>query len=402
MKINLNILIVTILITFIYSCSEEFDSRTNQINPNTATRTVSEIGSKSINWLDEFRIDIYQNRSNEFSIEDAVIGLDAILNLYKTQEIGNFVRYDVLKNNYAVALNTSGKINTLTLRSLFESIHFDNKEFYENSLLPNKLLGGISIQVKERKREEIVIEVFSVIGENNDNYIFDAELNDELDCQPQFSTEDCYYAGFGDADYIKYSSSNIYSYGSQLIGGGKCDGTLTNETAAHEEVQKKFTQKIPNMVNKSGIPYTVKFVNQECKFINITKNISDYNQFPYSSCSDLTLLDNTINDIEPTSSYNNTELDCAYCIIDNWVKSILPQGYNLSHMNIWTYLTSNFQNSTGWIVEICWGEPVLVPIVDTPIPNEPNGIDDLGLRGNITSNDPFQNLVIPINTIIGK
>lgn len=399
MKINLNILVVTILITFIYSCSEEFDSRTNEIKPNTTTRTVSEIGSKSINWLDEFRIDIYQNRSNEFSIEDAVIGLDAILNLYKTQEIGNFVRYDVLKNNYAVALNTSGKINTLTLRSLFESIHFDNKEFYENSLLPNKLLGGISIQVKERKSEEIVIEVFSVIGENNDNYSYEPETADDLGCYPQFGEDECFKAGFGDADYIEGG------FGRPLLDGGKCDGTLVNKTAAHEEVQNKFTQKIPNLVNESGLPYTVNFVNQNCKGIVISRFLDEYNEF--TGCTNSLLNDNTINNLYPTTVYDNTALNCAYCIINNWVQSVIPADLQMSYMNIFTDKLLTTGNPTGnndtkWFVEICWGEPVLVPIVDIPVPNEPNGIDDIGMRGNIIGNDPYQNLGVSVSSLLGN
>ncbi len=51
----------------------------------------------------------------DYIISDAMTGIDIILNLYKTQGLGNFIQYDILKKDYIIPLTQSGRINTSSL-----------------------------------------------------------------------------------------------------------------------------------------------------------------------------------------------------------------------------------------------------------------------------------------------
>ncbi len=399
MKNYLLISILLILILSTFSCIKEDNSKI-EIYRNTELRSPITIGSKSISWLDSFRINLFENRHKNYIINDAISGIDIILNLYKTQGLGSFIQYDILKKDYVIPLTPSGSINTSSLRSFFEEVHQNNGSQYLNSRLENKALGGITIEIKSQTQTELHVSVTSVIGANDPQDTTSLILDDDYGCFSKFSSNSCFKAGFGDSDYYKLSTGTTFSYGRQLEGGGKCNGTLVGKTAAHEEIQKKFTSQIPKIVNvKSGKflnTHIVKFVNQECKFIAITRKIDEYNN--YLGCSNDLMKDYTLSTIFPTTIYNNNALNCSYCIINNWVKSVIPSGLQLSHMNIWTDFSPGFNSDTEWFVEICWGEPVLVPIVvlgpiSGPSPTEVS-------NENIIGSDPYYKLDKDIFSII--
>lgn len=391
-KFLLSAFVVAILPLGIYSCVE--DNGNPNINEVT-TRTQSQIGNKGILWLDNFRLDLLQNRANEYSKEDAIEGLDILLNLYKTQGVGNFLQYDILKKDHIIALNQNGNINTDELREVFESIYNTNKKHFENSLLTNKVLGSIKLNIKETTPASLTLTATTVIG-SEDPTDFEIPILDEK-CTPKFGPNACFNSGLGDADYTKYITSP-YSTSAPLIEGGDCNGNKVGKTAAFEEVQKKFTTKIPKIVNiKKGkwiTSYAVKFVNEKCEFIDLGRKISDFNSF--SGCSNDLMNDNTDSKVYPTTTYNADQLNCSYCIVDNWIKSKIPAGSQMSHLNIFTdkLLTSNnptgFMN-TKWIVEVCWGEPVLIPI-EVRGPQLPGPSPTIKVNDFITNIDPYSNL----------
>lgn len=400
-----SILSVVLITLFFYSCNK--DETMHKIPNELVSRTQIEINSKTISWLDNFRLDLTENRNNQYDVQDAVAGMDVILNLYKTQGVGNFIQYDIEQRDYTVPLNQSGMITTAALRVLFESIFNNNKSHYLNSTLPNKILGNINIDIITRNQTYIELKVTSVIGSEDLNDISVPSLDD--DCASTFGTSQCFKSGYGDADFKKYMSTTYFT-NIPLEGGGKCDGTLIGKTAAHEEVQKKFTTKIPKYVNvkngKQVVTHMVKFVNEECTYIDIGRNIYTYNTF--LNCSNSLMNDNVFVPSVPVTTYSTSELNCAYCIINNWITSVIPSGYHMSHVNIFTDGLGFGPTSIKWIVEVCWAEPVLVPItVPGPLPSGggsflPGPSPTIKATTDITNVDPYNNLNVTISSIINQ
>lgn len=402
-KIFIGVCLVAMTMLFVYACTKD-ELKLAQSQDNTKFRGDSEIGSKTILWVDNFRKNLYENRDSMYEIGDVVTGLEIILNLYKSQGIGNFVQYDILKKDYAVSLNQNGKVSTSTLRGLFEQIYLRSKEQFEQTIFPNKVMGNFAIKVRSNLNGVATVEVTSIVGQSdlNDQSTATLETNETI-CMPTFSTNTCYKSGYGDADYFKEEQNSNLSFGRPLIDGGKCDGTLIGKTAAHEEVQKKFTAKIPKTVNlfnnKGATSHMVKFVNQECKGIVISRKIDDYNNF--NNCSNNLLNDNTDSNFYPTTLYDANSLNCAYCIINNWVKEQIPSPKQLSYMNIFTDKLLSPNNPTGlnntkWYVEICWGDPVLIPILNHKNP-ELSPTEDVNY---ILDPNPYSNLNVNVSTII--
>lgn len=391
----LTILFGLIVITISFSCAKDSPNSKEIKNDSWAEkRTVGLIGTKPVSWVENFRLTILENRSNQYNPEDAIVGLDAILNLYKTNHVGNFDRYDINKKEYNLPINADGKVSTTSLRQLFETIHNDNKQFFLNSPINNKLLGGIALAIKERNFDNLKIEVFTQIGDNMENVDHenpDSEGNSDDDlrtCNPTFKASDCFVAGFGDADYTAGGFTR------PLQGGGKCDGTFKGLTAAHEEVQKKFSRNIPNLVNIGGTTHSVKFVNTNCEVVRISRDVPLYNNF--RNCSNEIFTDVAFG-LYPTS-YNSDKLDCAHCIINKMLSTKIPIGSSLSYMNISTELSPGGDNKVVWFVEICWGEPIYVPIVQNE--DGPQNPDNDGMRGNITNDNPYLNLNIPVGNFL--
>lgn len=396
---------VIFLMLLLYSCNKEESKIVT--NDKLTTRSIAKINAKTLSWLDNFRLDLVENNQNEYSVEDAMAGMDVILNLYKTQGVGSFIQYDIEQRDYTVPLNQSGKITTDALRILFESVYDNNKNQYLNSSLPNKILGNINIDIKAENQTSVVMTVKTVIGSEDLDDDSQPSLDD--DCAKTFGPGLCFKAGDGDADFIKYITTT-YSTSSPLEGGGKCDGTLVDKTAAHEEVQKKFSRKIAKSVNikkgKFESTYIIKYVNEECEFIDIGRNGFGFNTF--SGCSETIMNDNVFPSLGPITTYNTDELNCAHCIINNWINYVIPAGNQMSHINIFTANLGFSSKSNKWIVEVCWGEPVLVPL-EQPFPI-PTG-DDTFMRGPsptikdvsiITNTNPYNNLNLSISNIINQ
>jgi hypothetical protein len=384
------------VVLIIHSCTK--DEPKINFTKELESRTKSQIGDKSIQWLDNFRLDLLENRVSEYSIEDAINGLDILLNLYKTQGVGNFIQYDIVKKDHKLILNQNSKVNTDKLREVFESIYSTNKSHFENSILVNKVLGSIKLSVKDSNSTSITFTSTTVIGSEDPT---DTEIPIIYEpCTPKFGPNACFKSGYGDADFSKYITTP-YSTSGPLIEGGDCYGNKVGKTSAFEEVQKKFTTKIPKIVNiKNGkwiTTYTVKFVNEKCNFIDLGKKIEDFNSF--SGCSNDLMNDNSDSNIYPTSIYYDDQLNCSYCIVDNWIKSKIPAGKQMSHLNIFTDKLGGGPGSTKWIVEVCWGEPVLIPIVD-PGPHIPGPSPTIKLNSFITNNDPYSNLSQSLTQIL--
>ena len=403
-KYTLSITKIFLVLLFLNSCIKE---ETKQVtNHELVTRSIDQINTKTVSWLDNFRLDLVENRQNEYSVEDAIAGMDVILNLYKTQGVGSFIQYDIEYRDYTVPLNQSGKITTDALRILFESVYDNNKNQYLNSSLPNKILGNINIDIKVENQTSVVMTVKTVIGSEDLNDNSFPSLDD--DCIDTFGPNECFRSGDGDADFIKYITTT-YSTSSPLEGGGKCDGTLSGVTAAHEEVQKKFSKKIAKSVNlkkgKFESTYIIKYVNEECKFIDIGRNGFGFNTF--SGCSETIMNDNVFPSLGPITTYDTDKLNCAHCIINNWINYVIPAGNQMSHINIFTANLGFTPTSNKWIVEVCWGEPVLIPL-EQPFPIS---TDDTFMRGpsptikdaqSITNTNPYNNLNQSISNIINQ
>lgn len=374
------------------SCNKE--SSVTDLNLNTEVRSVdgdgyqkpsSLISGKSILWIDSLRNNLYNNNSADYSVDDAVIGMDIILNLYKTQGVGNFKQYEVAEKSYTIDLNNFGRISVASMRIFFEKVYSANKEMYSNSLLENKVLGEIRIQVVGGNSTEVKVNVTTIIGSHDINSIVDSLLLDDdgTECKPTFKEDDCYVTGLGDVD------------DNRLYGGGDCNGNKIDKTAAHEEVQKKFTRKIPKIVSiKKGnqyASYIVKFVKQDCKYLDIWSFYNEYNNF--SNCPN-NLMSDDYGDM-----YDNEALDCAYCVVNNWVRETIPSGYELCYMNIWTDISTGGGNTPiKWFIEICWGEAILIPIAPVFDLLESSQVESDAF---IIHNDPYCNLGSNITVQLG-
>lgn len=383
---------MALLILVIQACNKE----EIKIGVKTESRTISGIiiNSRSATWIDSFRQNIYENIDSDYSVNDGIDGMDFLLNIYKTQGIGNFKQYAVNTYEYEIPLLLSGKMTTSALRDFFEDVYFNNKELYLNSTLDNKIFGEIKLEILSANSSLVKVLVTTIIGSNDTLHTTDSYImaEDESYCQPTFNETDCFYAGFGDADY--------YNNNFGLLFGGDCNGNKIGNIAAHEEVQKKFTKQIPTTViikeGKNIASNAVKFVVQNCVLFNISGDVSFYNT--YIGCSNDLLNDDVFYNI---TKYDNEALDCAYCIVNNWVRETIPSGYDLCFMNIWTdqLLTGTPNNNDiKWLIEICWGTPILVPI--SPVLTV-GDLSPVEAESIITNPDPYDNLGMSIPMKLG-
>ena len=317
------------------------------------------------------------------SIEDAIMQMNVLFNLYNTQGIARFIAYDFLVRDVELPI-IADSVNTQDLRIFYEEIYSQNRSFFINSSLNNKRLGFVAINYKELINNKAIYEVVTVLGSE------DLMSADDPICGSVFPPDLCIKTGWGDLEQEEFSG---------LYFGGYCEGGSEGEISAHEAVQQMLTKSIPLTAtsgNKFKLNYfNVKYTNVMCVelYAPLTTTFLQSSQnWPLVGCENIYLTDA----INPhTTEYVTEMLDCAYCAMELIINEFRIGQKVLSSINISNNCTSGLTYCV-WQAKICYGDTILVPIeIETSGPPQPIQHSD---QIRVTGSNPFELFNLPVES----
>ena len=356
---------LVLLIIALYSCSDDFSTNTHFQEIEVDSRAVGDtLTDSEIEWLDTFRLNLKNSSWDlNYQVDDAVYGMEALFNLlpgHGSKDIDSLYTRKRIKT-YTISDDSIAKSE---LRDMFDDIYDSIDSFYSDLTVDNKsfLFTDINIAGDNGTSMDICF----------DTYIGDAvsvstpSSYDLSNCSGGFSTGDCYKSAVGGW------------YDDTVYGGGDCDGKDEDEVSAQLVVQNEINDNIPDILkNKFGTVGYIVYEEIECTGVIEPGDLELYNEnYGPSGCEGFSFRA-TLNDIDQVK-HDSDELNCAQCIIEGYINSIVPTGMTLTSVNLWgdQIPSGSTPSSVYWRGEFCFGVPVIVP-VHTPGPFPFNNGDSI-------------------------
>jgi hypothetical protein len=71
--------------------------------------------------------------------------------------------------------------------------------------------------------------------------------------------------------------------------------------------------------------------------------------------------------------YDQEKLNCALCILNDFINKNVPPGKTLSKIDLWGNFTTNGDSETAWFATICYAKPKKIIVTQPDFPTFPNG-----------------------------
>ncbi|MBT8394146.1 MAG: hypothetical protein KJN66_04760 [Bacteroidia bacterium] len=291
-----------------------------------------------IQWIESFRLNLRDNTlDHSYSVDNVIYGMKAIFNLvpgHGSKKINNLLIYKEL-NSYTVQDNMMTRDE---ISKLYEDIFNKTKSYYNDLTIQNKAFLFIDISLKNQFSQNVQFEV--------SHYFGDAELVDSPnfyspDFCGDFETTDCFLSAF--------------TYPGYIFGGGDCDGNGAEGTSAQRQIEEAINAKVPSILsNKFGFQGYVVYESIICHFYDFN-DLAEFNLEINACAGDFA-------DGQDELEYDGDLLNCVQCLLERFIMENTPPGFTLASISITSDFTPNSSSTLYWFFEICYGEPVFVPV----------------------------------------